>query len=434
MEMKGYQKTVIADLNHYLELLNDTKDYAAAYRCFWKEKSAPALGMYQDILPGVPNLCFKVPTGGGKTFIACNAIRPVFGALPFTKTKTVVWLVPSDAILSQTVQALKNPQHPSRQKIDVDFSGRVEGYTKQELLNGQNFNLTAVTEQLSIMVLSYDSFRGRGKEVLKAYQENSSLAEFAKVLGKPENPIKKADETALFQIINQLNPLVIVDESHHARSDLSLEMLANYNPCFVLDLTATPKSESNIISYVDAVQLKGEHMVKLPVIVYNRDSQAEVLIDAIDLRNKLEQIAVTAQRVSEKYIRPIVLFQAQPKGKEDAATFEKLRERLAEAGIPAEQIAIRSADVNELNNVDLLSSDCPVRYIITVNALKEGWDCPFAYILASLANRTSQVDVEQILGRVLRLPHTTQHPDPGLNMSYVLTSSNDFDETVRHII
>ncbi len=158
----------------------------------------------------------------------------------------------------------------------------MEVYTKQELLNGQNFNPTAVTEQLSIMVLSYDSFRGRGKEGLKAYQENSNLAAFAKVLGKPEIPIEKADETALFQIINQLSPLVIVDESHHARSDLSLEMLANFNPCFVLDLTATPKKESNVISYVDAVQLKGEHMVKLPVIVYNRDSQREVLIDAID--------------------------------------------------------------------------------------------------------------------------------------------------------
>ena len=116
------------------------------------------------------------------------------------------------------------------------------------------------------------------------------------MLGKPEIPIEKADETALFQIINQLSPLVIVDESHHARSDLSLEMLANFNPCFVLDLTATPKKESNVISYVDAVQLKGEHMVKLPVIVYNRDSQREVLIDAIDLRNKLEGIAVTEQK------------------------------------------------------------------------------------------------------------------------------------------
>ena len=434
MELKSYQKKVIADLTRYLELLNETKNYEAAFRFFWQEKSAPTLGYYQDILPGVPNLCFKVPTGGGKTFIACNAIRPIFDALPVTKTKAVVWLVPSDAILAQTVKALKDTQHPYRQKIDVDFGGRVEVYTKQELLNGQNFNPTAVTEQLSIMVLSYDSFRGRGKEGLKAYQENSNLAEFAKVLGKPDSPIEKADETALFQIINQLNPLVIVDESHHARSDLSLEMLENFNPCFVLDLTATPKKESNIISYVDAVQLKGENMVKLPVIVYNRDSQADVLIDAIDLRNKLEELAGGEYAKTGKYIRPIALFQAQPKGKEDATTFEKLRDKLVDAGIPAEQIAIRTADVNELKNVDLMSSDCPVRYIITVNALKEGWDCPFAYILASLANKTSQVDVEQILGRILRLPHTSQHTQSALNMSYVLTSSNDFNNTVAHIV
>lgn len=434
MELKSYQKKVIADLTRYLELLNETRSDAAAFCLFWQEKSAPALGLYQNVIPGVPNLCFKVPTGGGKTFIACNAVRPIFDALPATKTKSVVWLVPSDAILTQTVKALKDTSHPYRQKIDVDFGGRVEVYTKQELLNGQNFNPTAVTEQLSVMVLSYDSFRGRSKEVLKAYQENSNLAAFAKVLGKPDSPIEKADETALFQIINQLNPLVIVDESHHARSELSLEMLENFNPCFVLDLTATPKKESNIISYVDAVQLKNEHMVKLPVIVYNRDSQAEVLIDAIDLRNKLEEIADAEYTKTGKYIRPIALFQAQPKGKEDATTFEKLRDKLVDAGIPAEQIAIRTADVNELKNTDLMSSTCPIRYIITVNALKEGWDCPFAYILASLANKTSQVDVEQILGRILRLPHTSQHTQSALNMSYVLTSSNDFNNTVAHIV
>ena len=434
MEMKGYQKAVIADLTHYLELMNETQNYMTAFEQFWREKSAPALGLYRNVIAGVPNLCIKVPTGGGKTFIACNAIRPVFDALPVTKTKAVVWLVPSEAILTQTVKALKDTSHPYRQKIDVDFGGRVEVYTKQELLNGQNFNPTAVTEQLSVMVLSYDSFRGRGKEVLKAYQENSNLAEFAKVLGKPDSPIEKADETALFQIINQLNPLVIVDESHHARSELSLEMLENFNPCFVLDLTATPKKESNIISYVDAVQLKNEHMVKLPVIVYNRDSQSEVLIDAIDLRNKLEEIASAEYAKTGKYIRPIALFQAQPKGKEDATTFEKLRDKLVDAGIPAEQIAIRTADVNELKNVELMSLSCPIRYIITVNALKEGWDCPFAYILASLANKTSQVDVEQILGRILRLPHTSQHTQSALNMSYVLTSSNDFNNTVAHIV
>ena len=434
MEMKGYQKAVIADLTHYLELMNETQNYMTAFEQFWREKSAPALGLYRNVIAGVPNLCIKVPTGGGKTFIACNAIRPVFDALPVTKTKAVVWLVPSEAILTQTVKALKDTSHPYRQKIDVDFGGRVEVYTKQELLNGQNFNPTAVTEQLSIMVLSYDSFRTSRKDGRKAVQENSNLAEFPKVLGKPDSPIEGADETALFQIINQLNPLVIVDESHHARSDLSREMLANFNPCFVLDLTATPRKDSNIISYVDAVQLKTEHMVKLPVIVYNRDSQAEVILDAIELRNKLEELAAAEYAVSKKYIRPIVLFQAEPKGKEEATTFEKIREKLIAYDIPAEQIAIRTADVNELKSTELMSEDCPIRYIITVNALSEGWDCPFAYILASIANKTSQVQVEQILGRILRLPHTTQHGQPSLNMSYVLTSSNDFNETVKGII
>ena len=286
MELKSYQKKVIADLTRYLELLNKTKNDAAAFRLFWQEKSAPALGLYQNVIPGVPNLCFKVPTGGGKTFIACNAVRPIFDALPATKTKAVVWLVPSDAILTQTAKALKDTSHPYRQKIDVDFGGRVEVYTKQELLNGQNFNPTAVTEQLSVMVLSYDSFRGRGKEVLKAYQENSNLAEFAKVLGKPDSPIEKADETALFQIINQLNPLVIVDESHHARSELSLEMLENFNPCFVLDLTATPKKESNIISYVDAVQLK----FLLEDHVFGEKSLLKILSIEASPRNMLDRL------------------------------------------------------------------------------------------------------------------------------------------------
>ncbi len=434
MELKPYQRHVIGDLREYLDRVCETKNYVAAFRQFWEDRHVPALGFYNDVIPGVPCLCFKVPTGGGKTFIACNAIKNVFNALPMTKTKAVVWLVPSDAILTQTVKALKDTSHPYRQKIDVDFGSRVEVYTKEELLNGQNFSPVTVSEQLSIMVLSYDSFRGRGKDVLKAYQENSNLAEFAKVLGKPDAPIAQADESALFQVINQLCPLVIVDESHHARSELSLEMLKNFNPSFVLDLTATPKKESNIISYVDAVQLKSEHMVKLPVIVYNRDNVTDVVTDAIDLRNRLEELAKKEEATSGKYIRPITLFQAQPKGKEDATTFAKLKEKLVEAGIKAEEIAIRTAEVNELKHVDLMSRDCPVRYIITVNALKEGWDCPFAYILASLANKTSPVEVEQILGRILRLPWTRDNEAAPLNMSYVLTSSNDFGATVKHIV
>ena len=438
MELKTYQKKVISDLSTYMQLLNQTGKIDQAYRLFWNQKGLPVesgkIPPYQNILPGVPHLCLKVPTGGGKTFIACNAIRPIFDGLPNTKTKAVVWLVPSESIMTQTLAALKNPEHPYRQRINTDFNSRVEVYTKEELLNGQNFNITSISEQLSIMVLSYDSFRGR-KESLKAKQENSNLAPIAKALGAPVNPIADVDETALMQVINQLNPVVIVDESHHARSNLSKDMLTNFNPSFVLDLTATPTKDSNVLCYVDAIQLKRENMVKLPVIVYNRDSMQEVIVDAIDLRNRLEQQAQDEYLQTGNYVRPIVLFQAQPRGKEDSATFDRLREKLISVGIPADQIAIKTADINEIKNVDLLSEDCKIRYIITVNALKEGWDCPFAYILASLANKTSQIDVEQILGRVLRQPYTRRfQKNPTLNMSYVLTSSNDFKNTLDKIV
>lgn len=438
MRLKPYQEKVLRDLERYMELLNQHRDMEQAYNHFWQEQGVPvglgAVRRYQETIPGVPQVCFKVPTGGGKTFLACNAIRPIFDHLPDRKIKVVVWLVPSDTIREQTLKNLQDAAHPYRQKIDTDFQHKTEVFSKEQLLNATGFNPVAVAEQLSIMVLSYDSFRSRGKEGRKAYRENSNLVPFTKVLGKPEQPIEKADETALFQIINQLHPVVIVDESHHATSELSLEMLRNFNPCFVLELTATPKKESNIISFVDAVKLKQADMIKLPVIVYNRSRMEDVIAEAIELRRRLEEMADAEYAEGGRYIRPIVLFQAQPKGKEDSTTFEKLRGKLEAFGIPKEQIAIKTANINELKYVDLESETCPIRYIITVNALKEGWDCPFAYILASLANRTSQVDVEQIVGRVLRLPHTRKNRQVWLNLSYVLTSSNDFNTTVQKIV
>ena len=436
MELKNYQKHVISDLNRYCELLNETGSVSAAYKSFWAEKNVivglDRIPPYKNTIENTPHICFKVPTGGGKTFLACNALKTIFDNLPEKKAKLVIWLVPSEAILSQTLETLSSLSHPYRQKIEADFNGRVQIYSKQQVLDGQQFDPTTVNEQLSIVVMSFDSFRSERKEGRKVYQENGNLQPFSKFISTPETLVKNVDDTALIQVFNQLSPVIIVDESHHTASKLSVEMPKNLNPCFILDLTATPRANSNIISYVDAAQLKAENMVKLPVIVYNRPSQEEVIADALDLRNKLEELA-TAQP-DGNYIRPIVLFQAQPKQAENKETFEQLKKRLVDSGIPEEEIAIKTAEINELKNVKLQSPDCKIKYIITVNALKEGWDCPFAYILATLANKTSAVDVEQILGRVLRLPYTQKNSCKFLNLSYVLTCSNDFHTTITKII
>lgn len=175
-------------------------------------------------------------------------------------------------------------------------------------------------------------------------------------------------------------------------------------------------------------------MVKLPVIVYNNHDKTEVINNALHLQRKLELLAKKQEEEGGKYIRPIVLFQAQPKTNDDNTTFEKLKEQLLALGIPEEQIKIKTANIDELKGIDLMSRECEVRYIITINALKEGWDCPFAYILASLADKSSSVDVEQILGRVLRQPYVQRHKSFQLNLSYVLTASAKFNETLQSIV
>ncbi len=438
MELKNYQIQVIRDLERFLELLIEKQSISSAYSTLWNEKGVnvgiDGMPPYKTELAGVPQVCFKVPTGGGKTFLAANSIKPIFDSMPHIHPKAVVWLVPSDAILTQTYRTLTDKNHDYRKKIDVDFGNKVEIYSKQQLLNGQNFNPTSVSDNLSVFVLSYDSFRTSKKDGRKEYQENGSLLPFVRFKQDSGSLLEDTDETALIQVIRKLNPVVIVDESHHATSKLSKEMLQNFNPSFVLDLTATPKNGSNIISFVDARQLKAENMVKLPVIVYNRKSQEDVFVSAISLRRKLENEAVEEQKNGGRYIRPIVLFQAQPRTNDDSTTYDKIKHTLIDMGIPESEIAIKTADRDELKNIDLSSHDCSIRYIITVNALKEGWDCPFAYILATVANRTSSIDVEQILGRILRLPNTRKNKREVLNLSYVITSSNAFYATLDKVV
>jgi len=438
MELKKYQVSVINDLQRFLELLTEKQSIRKAYSCLWEEKGIQIgeneMPPYHTVLKGVPHVCVKVPTGGGKTFIAASSIKFIFEAMTHIHPKAVVWLVPSDAILSQTTECLKNADHLYRRRINTDFGNRVEVYTKQELLFGQNFNPSKVDENLSIFVLSYDSFRANKKEGRKAYQENGYLAAFKDYRTEGTLLLDNTDETALIQVIRKLNPVVIVDESHHATSKLSVEMLENFNPSFVLELTATPKEGSNIISFVGAKQLKKAEMVKLPVIVYNRRSQGDVFDSAISLRQRLEGEAGKEEELTGKYIRPIVLFQAESRSGKDSTTYEKIKQALLERGIPRDQIAIKTAEMDEIRNQDLLSRECPVRYIITVNALKEGWDCSFAYILATVANRTSVVDVEQILGRILRMPNVKANKSAVLNLSYVITSSSDFLSTCEKVV
>lgn len=436
MELKGYQQKNLDALDRFLTCVEKRGNIAQAYTAFWQSNNPPVTPMsgtaiepYRDNVKDAPHICHKVPTGGGKTLIAAAALKVAMQHID-PQYKVVVWLVPSNAILEQTLRNLRNRQHPYRQRIDTDFQNRVVVLDKQQALTGHGFSLTTVRENLCILVMSFDSFRTSNKEGRKVYQENGYLQSFAPLVGD----LQDGDgEVNLNRVLQAMKPVVVVDESHNATSRLSEQMLNDLHPSLVIDLTATPRENSNVICFTDALELKRNNMVKLPVIVYNLTSKTQVMDSALHLQRRLE---LMAREQRDGYIRPIVLFQAESKqsGKEERETFEKVKQTLLELRIPEEQIKIKTATIDELKGVDLMAEDCPVRYIITVNALKEGWDCPFAYILASLADRSSEVDVEQIVGRVLRLPYARKNKSETLNLSYVLTASSRFQNTLSNVV
>ena len=115
------------------------------------------------------------------------------------------------------------------------------------------------------------------------------------------------------------------------------------------------------------------------------------------------------QEETGEYIRPVMLIQAQPRRKNQETLTVEVVEKclLEEHGIPEEQIARATGEDRGLEGVDINDPECPIRYVITVQALREGWDCPFAYVLCSVAEMRSSTAVEQILGQGDAAPEGT---------------------------
>lgn len=437
MQPNKYQKIVLDDLRSFLARWQACNDPALAYREHWLEKDAARMPPYQPQPHGAPQVCTKVPTAGGKTLIGIYALREVLDALGKRRgePRLCIWLVPSLSIKDQVLRRFNAVGDGYWLALREALGGQVSVLSKEQLLGGSGqFNADVVRDEVVIAVLVYDSLRAKNKDDRKLYQQNGSLASFGADVSESETD-EGVDPESLVAAVASLSPVVIVDESHNATSELSREMLTRLKPSCVVELTATPRNGANIISFVDAMALRDAHMVKLPVVVRNLPDQANVIAHAIDLRARLEAEAKAEQANGGAYIRPIVLFQAEPKNKDDSLSFEKLRNELVKQhGIDPSWVKIKTANVDELKGIDLLADNCPVRFIITVNALKEGWDCQFAYVLATMADRSSPIDVEQILGRILRQPHIRPHGHAPLNMSYVLTASTVFSQALEKIV
>ncbi len=438
--LKDYQEWALDALREYFQECTRTDDANVSFYSV----TGNTLGVnisYNKVeeLPGLPYVCLRIPTGGGKTIVACHSIGVAARELVQTESPVVLWLVPSNAILEQTINALRDRNHPYRQALEATIGAvnildvETALYVKRAQLDGE----------ATIIVTTMQAFRVEDTIGRRVYRDSGDLMDH--FTGLPPyiiDPLEKGDGDhiihSLANVLRLRRPVVIVDEAHNARTGLSFETLARFSPSCIIEYTATPAREdhaSNVLYSASAADLKSAEMIKMPIRLDTRPEWKELLSDAIHCRNRLEKAASMERQQTGEYIRPIMLIQAQPKRQgQDTLTVDVVKQCLiTDHNIHEEQIAIATGATKELEGVDLLSPDTQIRYVITIQALREGWDCPFAYVLCSVAESRSATAIEQILGRVMRLPKAALKNHDELNMAYTFATSTNFFEVANRL-
>ncbi|MBF9234615.1 DEAD/DEAH box helicase [Microvirga alba] len=437
MELKTYQSQTLDTLRRFLTKAR-VEGPSAAYGAIVAEPEMARrlkgfAGSYKALngLDETPYACLRLPTGGGKTVLAAHSVNIAKETWIERDFPLVLWLVPTTTIRKQTVDALKNPRHPYRAALDEAFSGRVRVFDIGDFTQLLPHDLHS---NCCVVVGTIQTLRVKDTDGRKVYAHHEMLEPHFtgvpdKMPGLETIEDGKGAGTIKFSFANLMHlhrPLMIVDEAHKAVTGLSRDMQNRVNPTAIIEFTATPRANSNILHSVSAQELKDEEMIKLPVMLAEHQTWQAAVTGAI---SKRAELAEDAGRERD-YIRPIVLFQAQ--NKDEEVTVAVLRQHLIDVeGIEEHRIAVATGDQRDLDGINLFDPDCPIDFIITVEALKEGWDCSFAYVFCSVANIHSATDAEQLLGRVLRMPYAKKRSIPSLNRAYANLTSKSFSEAAH---
>jgi len=413
----------------------------------------------------VPNAVLKVPTAGGKTWLAISSVSRIMGRYLDRNTGFVLWIVPNEAIYTQTLKRLRDRRHPYRQALDRAAAGHVKIMEKTDRLDARDVDFS-----LCIMLLMLQSANRKTQDSLKMFQDRGDVHGFSPPEGEQQAHRAALDATpnlsgydGIFPMVKDslgnalriIRPVVVLDEGHRAISDLAFKTLYGFNPCFVLELTATPQDvqprggnnpregrHANVLVEVTGRELDREGMIKMPLNLDPRQGNdwKATLNAALEKLRALDASARALRANTDRHIRPIMLVQVERTGADQRESShihaEDVKDWLLTAGFDAAEIAIKTAERNDLSqpeNQDLLSPTNRVRAIITKQALQEGWDCPFAYVLCALAASSNEKAMTQLVGRILRQPGAMKTGVDALDECHVITHRAETASVVKAI-
>lgn len=468
--LKTYQKQVLKSIDTFLEELNKNKKVVQALPDTLRNVVSYVSmtydaqnGMYRHFtdrpVNGVgeiyPKVCLKVPTGGGKTMLAVETIRRFQEDFAEKKTGLVVWIVHREQIYNQTIKHLSDKTHIYRQLLD-----QVSGGKTIILEKGTRIRKQDIEENLCILMLMIQSTNRTNYEKLEVFKDSGGFTDFFPEDGRydehqaliskiPNLDIiedtlfnKKIVKTSLGNLLRITKSLFIVDELHRMNTDNAKKTLNSFNPCFLIGLSATPTSGLNILHTVTGRELNDEGMIKLDLHLIppqNGGGWREMISNVKNKRDSLESVAKAYEQNNGSYIRPIALIQVDRTGREQRGLqnlvhSEDVREYLQnECGVSADCIAVKSATLNEIKQENLLSKNSEIRYIITKDALSEGWDCSFAYVLGIIPNTHTNTGMTQLVGRILRQPYAKKTGVKEIDESYVFYQTGDTQEVLQKI-
>jgi type III restriction enzyme len=462
MILKGYQEKVIKELKNFYTEAEKTKTvFENIDKSLYVDKLYRTLNLSFSDRPEnglkepYPRFCIKVPTGGGKTLIAIEAIREYQNLFAQKRKGLVVWITHRETIYRQTIENLKNKNHIYRQWLDQCSGNKTLIIEKGYPLRKQD-----IEDNLVILMLMMGSANRVTQEDLKVFQDSGAYIDFfphdnqydkhQKLLEKIPNLDfipdtlfnRKIVKTSLGNVIRTLNPLIIVDEFHTMFSDNAKNTLDGLNPSMIIGLSATPAERKgmNVLVEIMGKELDDEDMIKLDMHLHSptiSGNWKEMMNDIKRKRESLEKEAIKLKGNKGIYIRPIALIQVERTGKDQRESgkvhSEDVREYLIERGVSAFEIAVKSSEMDEIKEEKLLSESCEIRYIITKEALKEGWDCSFAYILGIIPNARTESSMTQLVGRILRQPYATKTEIKELDESYVYFTRGETIDILNNI-
>lgn len=251
-KLKEYQIKTLNTLEQFLEIAR-FKDAKQAY----DEIQSAQYGNTDfkpfqplDTLGSIPYACLRLPTGGGKTLLSAHTISIAGNTYLESDYPLTLWLVPTNIIKEQTLETLKDPNHPNYKVLEKAYSGRFNIF---DIKNFRQIRPHDIANSACVIVSTFASLRVDDTDGRKVYEHDENLEpHFSKVRNKIIS-MEQNEQTGKikFSFVNLLHwhrPLVITDEAHNAKSELSIEVLKRINAACVIEYTATPAPNSNLLS------------------------------------------------------------------------------------------------------------------------------------------------------------------------------------------